>query len=235
MSGEGAGGEDGGQGEQATRVLAIRHGETAWNVGGRIQGQLDIPLNDTGRWQVQRLARAVADEGIAAVYSSDLLRALETAQAVAHGCDLPITTDVGLRERGFGVFEGLTFDEIRQRWPEEAERWRRRDPDFEPEGGESLNRFSRRSVATVGRLAALHPGQTIAVVSHGGVMDCLYRAATHLALDAPRSWQLGNASINRLLYTASGFSLIGWSDAHHLDDRALDEIADAVAAKARVA
>ena len=220
---------------QATRVLAIRHGETAWNVDGRIQGQLDVPLNDTGRWQVHRLALAVADEGIVAIYSSDLLRALETAQAVARGCGEPITTDVGLRERGFGVFEGLSYVEITQRWPDQAERWRKRDPDFSAEGGESLRQFSARAVGTVARLAAPHPGETIAVVSHGGVMDCLYRAATHLALDAPRSWQLGNASINRLLYTPQGFTLIGWSDDHHLDEGALDEFTDTDAPLKRTA
>ena len=220
---------------QATRVLAIRHGETAWNVDGRIQGQLDVPLNDTGRWQVHRLALAVADEGIVAIYSSDLLRALETAQAVARGCGEPITTDVGLRERGFGVFEGLSYVEITQRWPDQAERWRKRDPDFSAEGGESLRQFSARAVGTVARLAALHPGETIAVVSHGGVMDCLYRVATHLALDAPRSWQLGNASINRLLYTPQGFTLIGWSDDHHLDEGALDEFTDTDAPLKRTA
>ena len=211
---------------QATRVLAIRHGETAWNVDGRIQGQLDVPLNDTGRWQVHRLALAVADEGITAIYSSDLLRAFETAQAVARGCGEPITTDPGLRERGFGVFEGLSYDEINRRWPEQAERWRRRDPDFGAEGGETLRDFSARSIATVERLAALHPGQTIAVVSHGGVMDALYRAAARVALDAPRSWQLGNAAINRLLHTPQGFTLIGWSDTSHLDEGVLDEFTD---------
>jgi 2,3-bisphosphoglycerate-dependent phosphoglycerate mutase len=220
---------------QPTRVLAIRHGETAWNVDGRIQGQLDVPLNDTGRWQVHRLALAVADEGIGAIYSSDLLRAFETAQAVARGCGRPITTDVGLRERGFGIFEGLSFDEINRRWPDQAARWRKRDPDFGPEGGESLRQFSERAVSTVARIAALHPGETIAVVSHGGVMDCLYRAATHLALDAPRSWQLGNASINRLLYTPQGFTLIGWSDDHHLDEGSLDEFTDTDAPVRRTA
>ena len=212
--------------QQATRILAVRHGETDWNVDGRIQGQLDIPLNATGQWQVHRLALAVADEGIDAVYSSDLLRAFETAQSVARGCGQPIVTDAGLRERGFGIFEGLSYAEITQRWPEQAERWRRRDPDFGPEGGETLRDFSARSIATVERLAALHPGQTIAVVSHGGVMDCLYRAAARVALDAPRSWQLGNAAINRLLYTPQGFTLIGWSDVHHLDDDVPDEFTD---------
>jgi probable phosphoglycerate mutase len=211
---------------QATRVLAIRHGETDWNVDGRIQGQLDIPLNATGRWQVHRLALAVADEGIDAVYSSDLLRAFETAQSVSRGCGQPIVTDVGLRERGFGVFEGLSYAEINERWPAQAERWRKRDPDFGAEGGETLREFAARGVATVERLAALHPGQTIAVVSHGGVMDCLYRAAARVALDAPRSWQLGNAAINRLLYTPQGFTLVGWSDISHLDQSTLDEFSD---------
>ena len=212
--------------QQPTRILAIRHGETAWNVDGRIQGQLDVALNEAGRWQVQRLALAVAEEDIAAVYSSDLLRAFETAQAVARGLGLPIVTDVGLRERGFGEFEGLTYAEISQRFPEMTERWRKRDPSFGAPGGETLNWFYARSVATATRLAALHPGQTIALVSHGGVMDCLYRAAARLALDAPRSWQLGNTAINRLLYTPQGFTLVGWSDTCHLDDDAQGGYAD---------
>ncbi|KQW38756.1 histidine phosphatase family protein [Rhizobacter sp. Root404] len=211
--------------QQPTRVLAIRHGETAWNVDGRIQGQLDVPLNETGRWQVHRLALAMAEEDIAAVYSSDLLRALETAQAVARGSGDPVVTDTGLRERGFGTFEGMSYAEINERWPDMGERWRRRDPTFGAPGGETLNEFYARSIATASRIAALHPGQTIALVSHGGVMDCLYRAATRVALDAPRSWQLGNAAINRLLYTPQGFTLVGWSDTYHLDDDSRDEAA----------
>ncbi len=220
--------------QQATRVLAIRHGETDWNATGRIQGQLDIPLNATGRWQVDRLALAVADEGIDAIYSSDLLRALETAQAVARVVGRGIVTDAGLRERGFGIFEGMSHAEIDRRWPEQNQRWRRRDPEFGAPGGETLNQFYARAIATATRLAARHPGQTIALVSHGGVMDCLYRAASRVALDAPRSWQLGNASINRLLYTPQGFTLVGWSDSHHLDGAALGEFSDADAAPTSV-
>ena len=219
--------------QQATRILAIRHGETAWNVDTRIQGQLDIPLNETGRWQAHRLALAVSEEGIAAVYASDLLRAYETAQSVAKGTGQPIVTDVGLRERGFGEFEGLTFKEIEQRWPEQSERWRRRDPDFGPGGGETLRDFYARCVTTTTRLAAAHPGETIAIVAHGGVMDCLYRAASRVGLDAPRSWQLGNASINRLLYTPQGFTLVGWSDTYHLEDLSLDESTDGETAAER--
>jgi probable phosphoglycerate mutase len=212
-----------------TRVLAIRHGETAWNVDTRIQGQLDIPLNDTGRWQAERLAAAVADDELHAIYASDLQRAHQTAQAISRATGLPITAEPGLRERGFGSFEGHTYQEIESRWPEESLRWRKRELDFSPGGlGESLRVFYERCVNTAARLAAAHPGQTIAIVAHGGVMDCLYRAASRLDLQAARSWQLGNASINRLLYTPEGFTLVGWSDTSHLEQGSLDESNDRV-------
>jgi probable phosphoglycerate mutase len=209
--------------DQLTRIVAIRHGETAWNVDTRIQGQLDIALNDTGRWQAARLARALADERLDAIYASDLARAFETARALAAGRDLEPRADAGLRERGFGHFEGLTFDEIAQRHPDGARRWRERDADFAPDGGESLLAFQARAVAAVAALAARHRGQHIAVVTHGGVLDALYRAAARLPLDAPRTWQLGNASINRLLHGDEGFALVGWSDRLHLEVEALDE------------
>jgi probable phosphoglycerate mutase len=212
--------------DQATRILAIRHGETAWNVDTRIQGQLDVPLNDTGRWQAQRLAHALAHEAIDAIYASDLLRAHETAQAVARRGAQRIVPERGLRERSFGEFEGFTWKEIEQRWPDESARWRQRDLDFAPAGGETLRQFYARSVATATRIAAAHLGETIALVAHGGVMDCLYRAAARIDLEAPRSWQLGNASINRLLYTPQGFTLVGWSDTLHLDAGPHDEFTD---------
>ena len=209
--------------EQATRIIAIRHGETAWNAETRMQGQFDVPLNDVGRWQAGRIAGALADDTIDVLYSSDLARAVQTAEPLARASGRPIVTDAGLRERCFGVFQGLTFAEVEARWPDQSRRWRRREPDFAPEGAETLRQFSARCVAAATRLAAAHPGQTIALVAHGGVMDCLYRAATRVALQAPRSWMLGNASINRLLYTPQGLTLVGWSDTHHLDVAPLDE------------
>ena len=202
---------------EVTRILAIRHGETAWNVDNRIQGQLDVPLNPNGLWQAERLAEALADEDIAVVYSSDLARARQTAEALASRGGRPLVDEPGLRERGFGIFEGRTWSEIEERWPAESARWRRRDTSFGPEGGEVLQSFYDRCVATATRLAERHAGATIALVAHGGVMDCLYRAATRVGLQAPRSWQLGNASINRLLHTPGGFTLIGWADTGHLD------------------
>ncbi len=210
-----------------TRIVAIRHGETAWNVDTRLQGHLDIPLNATGRWQAERTAGALVEEGISAIYSSDLLRALQTAEALGAAIALPVATDTRLRERAFGVFEAHTFAEIEARWPAEARCWTQREPDFAPEGGESLREAYARCIDAVHALADAHAGQTIALVAHGGVMDCLYRAATRQGLQTKRSWPLGNASINRLLHTGNGLTLVGWSDTRHLDAVALDEAADA--------
>lgn len=209
--------------EQATRLILIRHGETAWNRVSRIQGHTDIPLSPLGRAQAERLAEALADEPLAAIYSSDLSRARQTAEALARARQLPVRFDAQLRERAFGRFEGLSWDEISQGFPEDAARWRRREPDFEVGGGESLNTFSARCLDAARRAAVAHPGQDIALVAHGGVLDCLYRAATRAALDAPRSWQLGNAAINRLLATAEGFTLIGWNDDRHLAGLSADD------------
>lgn len=211
--------------EEATRVILIRHGETTWNRATRIQGHTDIPLSELGLAQAERLAETLADEPLAAIYASDLSRARQTAEAVAHRQGLPVRIDVGLRERAFGRFEGLSWDEIAQNHPEDSARWRKREPDFQVGGGESLVTFSARCLAAAGRAVAAHPGQSIALVAHGGVLDCLYRAATRTALDAPRSWQLGNATINRLLATPEGFTLVGWNDDRHLAGLSQDDIA----------
>lgn len=210
--------------EQATRLILVRHGETLWNRATRIQGHTDIPLSPLGLEQARRLSEALADEPLEAVYASDLSRARQTAEAVARLQGLQVRLDSGLRERAFGRFEGLSWDEIHQGYPEDAARWRRRDPDFAVGGGESLNVFSARCIAAAQRICEMHRGQSIALVAHGGVLDCLYRAATRVALDAPRSWQLGNASINRLLATEDGFSLIGWNDDGHLAGLSADDI-----------
>ncbi len=201
----------------ATRLVAIRHGETAWNAQGRLQGHQDIPLNAAGAAQAARLGAALADEGLSVVVASDLQRAWQTGAALATALGLPLRAEPGLRERHFGVFEGLTHAELEARWPLQARRWRERDPQFVPAGGESLLQFQARCLAAVAALAAAHAGQAIALVCHGGVLDLLYRAATHVALDHPRSWPLGNASINRLLHTPQGLALVGWNDRAHLD------------------
>ncbi|MBT0570940.1 histidine phosphatase family protein [Curvibacter sp. CHRR-16] len=207
--------------DQITRILAIRHGQTAWNVDTRIQGHTDIGLNEQGQWQAQQAAQALQGETLDAIYSSDLQRALHTAQAIAR-TTLPthetVRIHTGLRERGFGLFEGKTWAEIETHWPEESRRWRQRDPQFAPEGGETLLQLRERVHATFSAIASQHQGQHIAIVTHGGVLDMLYRLATSQELYAPRTWELANAGFNRLLWTPEGFSLIGWADVGHLDN-----------------
>ena len=209
--------------DRATRILAIRHGETDWNAAARIQGHTDIGLNARGHWQAGQTALALGEETLDAIYSSDLARAHQTAQPLADRTGAPLQLTPGLRERGFGSFEGLSFDQIEQRWPLDARRWRDRDVHFAPGGGEALTAFYDRCVDAALQLAARHPGGSIALVAHGGVLDCLYRAATRTPLDAARSWVLGNASINRLLYSDQGLTLVGWNDVQHLEGAAVDE------------
>ena len=192
----------------------------------RIQGQLDIALNEKGRWQAQRLARSLAaSEPMAALYSSDLLRARDTARSIADATGLTVVTEPGLRERAFGKFEGKTFAELEAAWPEETLRWRQRDPDWAPPGGESLKAMRDRVLRTVQKLAARHLGEQIVLVTHGGVLDALYRAAAGLDVRAPRTWLLGNASINRLLWTPDSLTVVGWSDTAHLENEWTDEAA----------
>ena len=209
----------------STRIVAIRHGETAWNASTRIQGHTDIPLNEHGQRQAQLLGQALSQaDPMDAIYSSDLQRALATAQALALHTGARLVTHVGLRERAFGDFEGRSFAQIEQEMPEQAQLWRTRVPDWiPPGGGESLLAMQQRVMATVNALAQQHPGQQIAVVAHGGVLDVLYRAATQQSLQAPRSWVLGNAVINRLLWTPQSLTLVGWGDDAHLHGPVLDE------------
>jgi probable phosphoglycerate mutase len=208
------------------RITAVRHGETAWNVDTRIQGQIDIGLNARGQWQAQQLGAALAERGIGHIYSSDLARAHHTALAIAEHAGIAphvVALHAGLRERAFGVFEGRTHAEIETHWPQDALRWRQRVPDWAPRGGESPLQLRERVSTTVAQIAANHPGEHIALVAHGGVLDMLYRLATGQAVDAVRTWELGNCAINRLLWTPQGLSLVGWDDRGHLEPGVRDE------------
>ena len=215
---------------QATQITAVRHGETDWNAQSRLQGHLDIDLNERGRWQAQRVGQALADSGITTIYCSDLRRAHDTALAISRAiaqhsgiAATDLRLEPGLRERSFGDFQGLTYDEVGALHPQDALRWKQRDPHWAPPGGESPAALHQRIATTLHAIAAQHPGEHIALVSHGGVLDMLYRLATGQALNAARTWELGNCAINRLLYTPQALTLVGWADTQHLDEAALDE------------
>lgn len=206
-----------------TQIIAIRHGETDWNVQTRIQGSSDIPLNETGRWQAQQVGLALADTRIDEVHSSDLGRALDTARAIAQHHGLQPVTHEALRERHFGHFEALTWREIETQWPEDHKLWKARDPNWSPRGGESLTAFNRRVMQASNALAQQQLGKTVVWVAHGGVLDIWYREATGQHLHADRTWAIGNATINRLLWSDGRLQLVGWADASHLERQARDE------------
>lgn len=208
-----------------THLIVIRHGETAWNRDRRLQGQLDVPLNDFGVAQADALAQVLADEPIEAVYSSDLTRTMQTAAPLAEVLGVPVRQERRLRERCYGALQGMTYAEVAEQRPEDFARWQARVPDYAPpEGGESLLSFHERAVETVLELVRRHPGGRIAVVSHGGVLDCLYRAATGMTIEAPREHTLLNASVNRLSADPGRLAISQWGDVRHLEALALDEV-----------
>lgn len=207
-----------------THLIVIRHGETAWNRERRLQGQLDIPLNDTGRAQANAVAQALANEPVDALYSSDLARTMATATPLAQALGLEIVPDARLRERCYGDLQSMTYAEVAEKRPEDFARWQARVPDYAPPGGESLREFHERSVETVLELARRHPGGRVVLVSHGGVLDCLYRDATDMTLEAPRQHELLNAGINRLRCDTQRLTLLQWADVTHLNALALDEV-----------
>jgi probable phosphoglycerate mutase len=214
--------------ESPTRITAVRHGETAWNAVTRLQGQLDIDLNDLGRWQAERAGAALAGSALQVIYSSDLCRAHHTAQEIARQCGIAlpdIRIHPGLRERCFGRFEGLTYAQVDDLHPEEALRWKQREPAWAPPGGESQTQVFERVHAALSAIAAAHPGEHIAIVTHGGVLDVFYRLATGQGISAARTWDLGNCAINRLLWTPQALTLVGWADTGHLDEGPRDEFA----------
>ena len=215
----------------ATELVLVRHGETAWNRDRRIQGQLDTPLNEEGVRQARAAARRLAADAGArapdvvapAIVSSDLLRCRQTAEPIAAALGVALGLDARLRERHFGVFQGRTWSQILRDDAGRAARWLERDPDLQVEGGESLRTFAQRVGDALAALAAAHRGRMLIVVTHGGVLDVVNRLARSLPLEAPRDFEIANASLNRLRFDGERFAIVDWGDVSHWRD-ALDEL-----------
>ena len=204
-----------------TRLILVRHGETEWNRETRIQGQRDSALSAEGRAQARAVGARLAREGATHLVSSDLGRTMDTARAVADATGLAIEALPGLRERAFGIFEGRTLAEIEATWPDEHARWRSRDPHYAIPGGESLVQLRRRVGDCLAALAARGLSQLI-VVTHGGVLDVVYRIAMGLPDDARRAWPLLNASLNRIEWRPQGWHVLAWGEVDHIEAAADD-------------
>lgn len=203
-----------------TELILIRHGETDWNRELRFQGQLDVPLNEVGLEQARRVAERLATEPAHLVISSDLQRAQQTAQAVtqylpARGLRAP-TLEASLREQHFGLAEGLSTAEVQARHGQAWSQWLRFDEEFAFEGGENTRAFHARVMAAVHALRQQHPQGSLVVVTHGGVLDMIYRSALGLSLSGPRQSLIPNAGLNRVRLGTAGIEIVDWADTRHL-------------------
>jgi probable phosphoglycerate mutase len=207
-----------------TRIILVRHGETHWNREARIQGyNANSPLTDAGIAQARAVAQRLAAEGVDALYSSDAGRTVQTVEPIAAATGLPVIRDSGVRERNYGIFEGRTFAEVEQVFPEAFEKYRTRDPHYAIDGGESAVQFRDRIVAALAEIARRHAGQRSVVVTHGGVVGALYRVALDMPMDAPRVYTTRNASLSSFRFEAERWVLEVWGDVAHLDGESLDD------------
>ena len=208
-----------------TRLCLVRHGETAWNAEGRVQGQTDIPLSALGLAQARAAAEVLCRHDFSTIYSSDLSRVRQTAEPSAHKLALPLQLDPGLRERHYGIFERLLYTEVRSRYPEHYERFHRKDPDYDFETGESLRTFYERALGTVKSIAERHSGEQVLVFTHGGVLEMVYRFARDVGLSSPRDFGIPNCGVNWVEVSARGWDVQCWADIGHLGT---GEVADGV-------
>ncbi len=203
---------------QPTRLIIIRHGETEWNLEGRIQGHLDSPLTETGRAQAEAIAERVQTVEVNALYSSDLGRAYTTAQFVSHKTGQVILTDKRLRELYLGKFEGLTEEEVEKRFPEEYVYLKKADPGYIYPGGESKEQFSLRVISCLEELMVKHEGEQIVVITHGGALSRLIRYTLGMPVVGSNEYKICNAALNVFSYENKHWQLEIWGDLSHLTE-----------------
>lgn len=209
------------------RLCLVRHGETPWNTEHRLQGHLDIPLNDNGMAQAAATSRSLAAHRFAAIYCSDLRRARDTAAPAASLLGCEAQAEPRLRERHYGAFQGLTYAEAEKLHAKDYARFVARDPAFKfPGGGESLADFAARVGEVLGSIARRHLGEQVLVVTHGGVLDIAHRLASGAPLQTRRDFAIPNAALNWIDFDGDAWRLVAWADESHLAG-ARDELSNA--------
>lgn len=213
----------------AKRVYLIRHGQTDWNATGRWQGTLPVPLNPIGHQQAAELAAHYKDTPISAVYSSDLPRAFETAQALADARGLAVIADARLREVHLGALQGLTRDDIMAQYPQD---WAEMHANFfewtPPGGGETRRQVQNRMVAAFNDLVAKHPDEEIALVSHGlAIRMLLIGLFNESEVEAMRRIDIHNTSVTTVEPNGDGsWRGVQWVDIRHLTPAEVDSAHD---------
>lgn len=199
-----------------TVTLLLRHGQTPMSVEKRYAGRTDVPLTETGLAQAAAAAKRLASAGIDAIVASPLQRTVQTAEAVAAVTGIPVTTDEGFRETDFGDWDGLTFAEVRERWPAEMTAWLA-DPQIAPPGGESFAEVSERVTATLARVLADRAGQRVLIVSHVTPIKTLVAAALLAPPPALFRMHLDVAALCEIDWYADGPAVLrSFNDTAHL-------------------
>ncbi|PID56277.1 alpha-ribazole phosphatase [candidate division KSB3 bacterium] len=199
-----------------TELLIVRHGKTAWNLEQRIQGSTDTELHPIGIRQAEALARRLAQEEFHAIYSSSLKRAYQTAERIAGKTSHRVILHDGLRERNFGIFEGLTADEIQRQYPEAWKRFKNWDPDYTIPQGVSLREYQQKSVQHLERIAGKHPDERLVIVTHGAFLSVLMRYTLQIPFSRPRRFRGVNTALNIFVFDEGGWTLRTWGDTSHL-------------------
>ncbi|MGD2033823.1 MAG: histidine phosphatase family protein [Bacteroidales bacterium] len=204
---------------QKTAVTIIRHGETEWNVALRLQGIQDSPLTPEGIKQAGQLAESLRQEKFDVMISSDLGRAVRTAEIIAAKTRLEIIRDSALRERNFGVMEGMTREEAFKKYPEVFSSYSKRKETYKIKNGESLVAFNKRVREGLDRILHTYPDKNILIVSHGGVLDCVIRMVFNYPLSSFRSFSIYNTAINRFSVSDNKWVLEEWGNTDHLSSQ----------------
>jgi len=199
-----------------TMMHLVRHGRSVWNAAGRIQGQIDIELDEIGLQQAQRIADRLECEPLAAIYTSPLLRAKATADAIASRFNLPVQPDARLMEYDFGVISGMTWVEVQENHPNLANRWLE-DPWAVPlTGSEGRVNFAARVISAMQDIGVQHPTEHVAIVAHGGTFGIYLTAMLGLDLNRRHPFHFGNTSLSLVEMGAGVFHIHSLNNTCHL-------------------
>jgi len=198
------------------RIIFVRHGQTAWNDLGLYQGHTDVPLNKTGLEQASKTAQRLKNEKLSAIYSSDLLRAKQTAEIIAVEHNLPVTTMAEFREINFGVWEGKTYKEINELYPQLLQTWLNEPENLKIPEGETFSEMLNRVWKGLKRVLAKHQDETVMLVAHGGAIGALI--CNILDIKLINLWRIkqGNTGITIIEFYEEKGILTLFNDTHHL-------------------
>lgn len=199
-----------------TKIIFVRHGQTSWNDLGMYQGHTDIPLNQIGLEQAAKAGQRLKNEKVAAIYSSDLLRAKQTAEIIARGHNLPVIIMPEFREINFGIWEGKTFKDIEELYPEMLKIWKTKPQDLKIPEGETFPEMLKRAWKGLKILLARHKDETVIIVAHGGTIAALLCNILDMSLDNLWKVRQGNTGITVVEFEEDKGRLTLFNDTYHL-------------------